>query len=75
MGWLFDEGVYQTEYLVYPEFIIKLLIAGLSFSDIVNNVAQASGQSKEESAKIVQNFINTNKKNHNKKLRYNWIKI
>lgn len=25
MGWLFDEGVYQTEYLVYPEFIIKLL--------------------------------------------------
>ncbi len=25
MGWLFDEGVYQTEYLVYPEFIIKSL--------------------------------------------------
>jgi len=25
MGWLFEEGVYQTEYLVYPEFIIKSL--------------------------------------------------
>jgi len=25
MAWLFDEGVYQTEYLVYPEFIIKSL--------------------------------------------------
>lgn len=25
MGWLFDEGVYQTEYLVYPEFIINSL--------------------------------------------------
>jgi SAM-dependent methyltransferase len=25
MGWLFDEGVYQTEYLVYPEFITKSL--------------------------------------------------
>jgi len=25
MGWLFDEGVYQTEYLVYPEFIAKSL--------------------------------------------------
>ena len=25
MGWLFDEGVYRTEYLVYPEFLIKSL--------------------------------------------------
>ena len=25
MSWLFDEGVYLTEYLVYPEFIIKSL--------------------------------------------------
>ena len=25
MGWMFDEGVYQTEYLVYPEFITKSL--------------------------------------------------
>lgn len=25
MAWLFDEGIYQTEYLVYPEFIIKSL--------------------------------------------------
>lgn len=25
MGWIFDEGVYQTEYLVYPEFIINSL--------------------------------------------------
>ena len=25
MGWLFEEGIYQTEYLVYPEFIIKSL--------------------------------------------------
>jgi hypothetical protein len=25
MSWLFDEGVYQTEYLVYPEFVIKSL--------------------------------------------------
>ena len=25
MGWLFEEGVYQTEYLVYPEYITKSL--------------------------------------------------
>jgi len=25
MAWAFDEGVYQTEYLVYPEFITKSL--------------------------------------------------
>jgi hypothetical protein len=25
MGWLFDDDVYQTEYLVYPEFITKSL--------------------------------------------------
>jgi hypothetical protein len=25
MAWAFDEGVYQTEYLVYPEFLIKSL--------------------------------------------------
>ena len=25
MGWAFDDGVYQTEYLVFPEFIIKEL--------------------------------------------------
>lgn len=25
MGWMFDEGVYQTEYLVYEEFITKSL--------------------------------------------------
>lgn len=23
MGWMFEEGIYQTEYLVYPEFVIK----------------------------------------------------
>ena len=25
MAWAFDEGVYQTEYLVYPDFLIKSL--------------------------------------------------
>jgi len=25
MGWMFDDGVYQTEYLVYQEFIVKSL--------------------------------------------------
>lgn len=25
MAWAFDDGVYQTEYLVYPEFLIKSL--------------------------------------------------
>lgn len=25
MAWLFEDGVYQTEYLVYPEYIIKSL--------------------------------------------------
>ena len=45
MGWLFEEGVYQTEYLVYPEFIIKSLkekcsmelVETYSFEDIFND--------------------------------------
>jgi hypothetical protein len=45
MGWMFDEGVYQTEYLVYPEFIIKSLkdkcsmelVESYGFEDIFND--------------------------------------
>jgi SAM-dependent methyltransferase len=45
MGWMFEEGVYQTEYLVYPEFIIKSLkekcsmelVETYSFEDIFND--------------------------------------
>ena len=45
MGWMFEEGVYQTEYLVYPEFIIKSLkekcsmelVESYSFEDIFND--------------------------------------
>lgn len=45
MGWLFDEGVYQTEYLVYPEFITKSLkekcsmelVETYGFEDIFND--------------------------------------
>jgi hypothetical protein len=45
MGWLFDEGVYQTEYLVYPEFVIKSLkekcsmelVESYDFEDIFND--------------------------------------
>lgn len=45
MGWMFEDGVYQTEYLVYPEFIIKSLkekcsmelIETYSFEQIFND--------------------------------------
>jgi SAM-dependent methyltransferase len=45
MGWLFEDGVYQTEYLVYPEFIIKSmkekcsmeLVETYTFEDIFND--------------------------------------
>lgn len=45
MGWIFEEGVYQTEYLVYPDFLInslkekcnmKLIECG-SFEDVFND--------------------------------------
>jgi hypothetical protein len=45
MGWLSEEGVYYTEYLVYPEFIIKalkekcnlMLVETDSFENMFNN--------------------------------------
>lgn len=45
MGWLFEDGVYQTEYLVYPEFIIKSmkekcsmeLVETYTFEEIFND--------------------------------------
>jgi SAM-dependent methyltransferase len=45
MAWTFEEGVYQTEYLVLPEFIIKTfkekcsleLIETLSFKEVFDN--------------------------------------
>lgn len=45
MSWLFEEGVYQTEYLVYPEYIIKSLkekcsmelVESYCFEDIFND--------------------------------------
>jgi hypothetical protein len=48
MGWIFEEGVYQTEYLVYPEFLIKSLkekcnmklIETGSFEDMFNDNRQ-----------------------------------
>ena len=45
MAWLFEDGVYQTEYLVYPEFVIESLgskcsmelVETYGFEDIFNN--------------------------------------
>jgi hypothetical protein len=45
MSWTFEEGIYQTEYLVFPEFIINKLkercsmelIESLSFKEIFEN--------------------------------------
>jgi len=45
MSWLFEDGIYQTEYLVYPEFIINSLkekcsmelVETYSFEDIFND--------------------------------------
>jgi SAM-dependent methyltransferase len=63
MAWLFEEGVYQTEYLVYPEFIIKSLkekcsmelVESYSFEDIFNDnkeFLKLSSEIEESSARI-----------------------
>ncbi len=45
MSWIFEDGIYRTEYLVYPEFIIKSLkekcsmelVESMSFEEVFND--------------------------------------
>ena len=63
MGWLFEDGVYQTEYLVYPEFIIKSLkekcsmelVESYGFEEMFNDnkeFLQLSSEIEEDSRRI-----------------------
>lgn len=65
MGWLFEEGVYQTEYLVYPEFIIKSLkdkcsmelVETYGFEDIFNDSREFLKIAAEEEEGMSKNFL------------------
>lgn len=64
MGWLFEEGVYQTEYLVYPEFIIKSLkdkcsmelVETYGFEEIFNDLREFLKVSSEEEEDMTKKF-------------------
>ena len=65
MGWLFDEGVYQTEYLVYPEFIAKSLkekcsmelVESYGFEDIFNDSREFLKVASEEEEGMSKKFF------------------
>ena len=66
MGWLSEEGVYYTEYLVYPEFIIKalkekcnlMLVETDSFENMFNNNKEYLGIASKIDATPNRKFSN-----------------